>query len=46
MAWEECGSCLNIFRTRDRGHISKTFTNYEVKDWLRKRVKHIGSRCI
>ncbi|KAF7831956.1 uncharacterized protein G2W53_014289 [Senna tora] len=35
-AWEERGSCLNIFRTRNRGRISKTFTNYEAKDSLRK----------
>ncbi|KAF7821013.1 uncharacterized protein G2W53_026468 [Senna tora] len=36
MAWEERGSCLNIFRMINRSQISKTFTNYEVKDLLRK----------
>ncbi|KAF7834968.1 uncharacterized protein G2W53_009827 [Senna tora] len=38
LAWEECGSCLNIFRTTNRGRISETFTNYEAKDSLRKVV--------
>ncbi|KAF7831958.1 uncharacterized protein G2W53_014291 [Senna tora] len=41
MAWEERGSCLNIFRTTNRGRISETFTNYEVKDSLRKSVDHV-----
>ncbi|KAF7834943.1 uncharacterized protein G2W53_009802 [Senna tora] len=36
LAWEERGSCLNIFRTTNRGRISETFTNYEAKDSLRK----------
>ncbi|KAF7834915.1 uncharacterized protein G2W53_009774 [Senna tora] len=36
MAWEERGSCLNIFRTRNRGWISETFMNYEANDLLRK----------
>ncbi|KAF7821055.1 uncharacterized protein G2W53_026510 [Senna tora] len=36
MAWEERGSCLNIFRTRIHGPISETFTNYEAKDLLHK----------
>ncbi|KAF7802632.1 uncharacterized protein G2W53_041743 [Senna tora] len=31
LAWEERGSCLNIFRTTNRGRISETFTNYEAK---------------
>ncbi|KAF7812708.1 uncharacterized protein G2W53_033684 [Senna tora] len=35
LAWEERGSCLNIFRTKNRGRISETFTNYEAKDLLR-----------
>ncbi|KAF7820786.1 uncharacterized protein G2W53_026241 [Senna tora] len=35
LAWDERGSCLNIFRTTNRGRISKTFTNYEAKDLLR-----------
>ncbi|KAF7800604.1 uncharacterized protein G2W53_044973 [Senna tora] len=36
LAWEERGSCPNIFRTTNRGRISETFTNYEAKDLLRK----------
>ncbi|KAF7821006.1 uncharacterized protein G2W53_026461 [Senna tora] len=36
MAWEERGSCLNIFQTRIRSWIPETFTNYEEKDLLRK----------
>ncbi|KAF7820795.1 uncharacterized protein G2W53_026250 [Senna tora] len=46
LAWEECGSYLNIFRTTNCGRISETFTNNEAKDLLRKCVKHVGSRCI
>ncbi|KAF7832072.1 uncharacterized protein G2W53_014405 [Senna tora] len=38
LAWEERGSCLNIFRTTNRGWISESFTNYEAKDLLRKSV--------
>ncbi|KAF7835108.1 uncharacterized protein G2W53_009967 [Senna tora] len=37
LAWEERASCLNIFRTTNRGRISETLTNYEAKDLLRKR---------
>ncbi|KAF7832073.1 uncharacterized protein G2W53_014406 [Senna tora] len=37
LAWEERGSCINVFRTTDRGRISETFTNYEAKDLLRKQ---------
>ncbi|KAF7821052.1 uncharacterized protein G2W53_026507 [Senna tora] len=29
MAWDERGSCLNVFRMKNRGRISETFTNYE-----------------
>ncbi|KAF7839188.1 uncharacterized protein G2W53_007670 [Senna tora] len=36
LAWEDGGSCLNIFRTKNRGRISETFTNSEAKDLLRK----------
>ncbi|KAF7802556.1 uncharacterized protein G2W53_041667 [Senna tora] len=36
LAWEERGSCLNIFRMKNHGRISETFTNYEAKDLLRK----------
>ncbi|KAF7812686.1 uncharacterized protein G2W53_033662 [Senna tora] len=39
LAWEEWGSCLNIFLTTDRGRISETFTNYEAKYLMRKWVK-------
>ncbi|KAF7839193.1 uncharacterized protein G2W53_007675 [Senna tora] len=31
MAWEERGSCINIFRTTNRCRILETFTNYEAK---------------
>ncbi|KAF7832033.1 uncharacterized protein G2W53_014366 [Senna tora] len=41
LAWEEHGSCLNIFRMTNRGQISETFTNYEAKDLLRKSVDHV-----
>ncbi|KAF7820995.1 uncharacterized protein G2W53_026450 [Senna tora] len=41
MAWEERGSCLNIFWKTNRGRISETFTNYEAKDLLRKKVDHV-----
>ncbi|KAF7834984.1 uncharacterized protein G2W53_009843 [Senna tora] len=41
LAWEERESCLNIFRTTNRGLISETFTNYEAKDLLRKSVDHV-----
>ncbi|KAF7812697.1 uncharacterized protein G2W53_033673 [Senna tora] len=37
------GSCLNIFRTTNRGRISETFTNYEAKDLLRKSVDHVST---
>ncbi|KAF7820778.1 uncharacterized protein G2W53_026233 [Senna tora] len=46
LAWEERGSCLNIFQTTNHGQISETFTNYKAKDLLRESVKHVGSRCI
>ncbi|KAF7835086.1 uncharacterized protein G2W53_009945 [Senna tora] len=36
MAWEERGSRLKIFRTTNRGRISKSVTNYEAKQLLRK----------
>ncbi|KAF7834950.1 uncharacterized protein G2W53_009809 [Senna tora] len=41
LAWEERGSCLNIFRTTNRGRISETFTNYDAKDSLRKGVNRV-----
>ncbi|KAF7834729.1 uncharacterized protein G2W53_009588 [Senna tora] len=41
LAWEERGSCLNIFRTTNRERISGTFTYYEAKDLLRKSVDHV-----
>ncbi|KAF7802835.1 uncharacterized protein G2W53_041946 [Senna tora] len=39
LAWEERGSCLNIFQTKNRGRTSKTFTNYEAKDL--RSVDHV-----
>ncbi|KAF7832025.1 uncharacterized protein G2W53_014358 [Senna tora] len=36
LAWEERGSCINIFWMTNRGRISETFTNYEAKYLLRK----------
>ncbi|KAF7834965.1 uncharacterized protein G2W53_009824 [Senna tora] len=41
LAWEERGSCLNIFRTTNRGRISETFANYKAKDLLRNSVDHV-----
>ncbi|KAF7834970.1 uncharacterized protein G2W53_009829 [Senna tora] len=41
LAWEERGSCLNIFRTTNRRRISETFINYEAKGLLRKSVDHV-----
>ncbi|KAF7834960.1 uncharacterized protein G2W53_009819 [Senna tora] len=41
LAWEERGSCVNIFRTTNHGHITETFTNYEAKDLFRKSVDHV-----
>ncbi|KAF7820971.1 uncharacterized protein G2W53_026426 [Senna tora] len=36
MAWDERGSCLNIFQMINRSRIFETITNYEAKDLLRK----------
>ncbi|KAF7812678.1 uncharacterized protein G2W53_033654 [Senna tora] len=44
LAWEECGSCLNIFWMKNYGRILETFTNYEAKDLLREGVKQKPSR--
>ncbi|KAF7832054.1 uncharacterized protein G2W53_014387 [Senna tora] len=41
LAWEECGSCVNIFRTKNHDWISENFTNYEAKDLLRKSADHV-----
>ncbi|KAF7835100.1 uncharacterized protein G2W53_009959 [Senna tora] len=41
LAWEERGSCLNIFRTTNHGWITETFSNYDSKDLLRKSVDHV-----
>ncbi|KAF7834931.1 uncharacterized protein G2W53_009790 [Senna tora] len=47
LAWEERGSCLNIFRTKNRGRISETFTNYEAKYSLRKKLHELrGKRLV
>ncbi|KAF7831957.1 uncharacterized protein G2W53_014290 [Senna tora] len=37
LAWEERGSCLNLFRTTYHAWILETITNYEAKDLLRKQ---------
>ncbi|KAF7802116.1 uncharacterized protein G2W53_041227 [Senna tora] len=36
MAWKKYGSCLNIFRTRNRSRISETYTKYQSNVLLRK----------
>ncbi|KAF7820777.1 uncharacterized protein G2W53_026232 [Senna tora] len=41
LAWEEHGSCLNIFRMNNRDQISEAFTNYEAKDSLRKNFHEL-----
>ncbi|KAF7834995.1 uncharacterized protein G2W53_009854 [Senna tora] len=46
LAWEERGSCLNIFRTKNRGRISESFTNYEAKDLLRKDCHELRGKRI
>ncbi|KAF7821001.1 uncharacterized protein G2W53_026456 [Senna tora] len=43
MAWEERGSCLNIFRKINQCQISETFTNYDAKHLLRKAWENRGS---
>ncbi|KAF7834884.1 uncharacterized protein G2W53_009743 [Senna tora] len=44
MAWEERGSCLNIFWMTNCGRISETFMNYEAKDLLRKNLQELRSK--
>ncbi|KAF7823844.1 uncharacterized protein G2W53_021988 [Senna tora] len=47
MAWEERGSCLNIFWTTNHGQISETFMNYEAKDFLRIILRELrGKRLL
>ncbi|KAF7835167.1 uncharacterized protein G2W53_010026 [Senna tora] len=46
MAWEERGSCFNIFRTTNRGRISETFTNYDVKHLLRKNLHELRGKTL
>ncbi|KAF7800403.1 uncharacterized protein G2W53_045231 [Senna tora] len=43
LAWEERGSCVNIFRMINRGRPPETFTNYEAKALLYKAWKERGS---
>ncbi|KAF7835101.1 uncharacterized protein G2W53_009960 [Senna tora] len=43
LAWEARGSCLNIFRTKNRGRISETITNYEAKVLLRKSGDQVST---
>ncbi|KAF7839189.1 uncharacterized protein G2W53_007671 [Senna tora] len=45
-AWEDRGSCINIFRTTNRGQISETFTNYEEKDFLRKNLHELRGKTL
>ncbi|KAF7834921.1 uncharacterized protein G2W53_009780 [Senna tora] len=42
LAWEERETCLNIFRTTNRGRILETFTNYEAKDLLRNQTRRFA----
>ncbi|KAF7820989.1 uncharacterized protein G2W53_026444 [Senna tora] len=46
MAWEERGSCLNILRKTNHGQISETFTNYEAKDLLRKKLHELRGKTL
>ncbi|KAF7834958.1 uncharacterized protein G2W53_009817 [Senna tora] len=41
LAWEEHGSYINIFWTKNHGRISETFKNYEAKDLLHKSVDYV-----
>ncbi|KAF7835020.1 uncharacterized protein G2W53_009879 [Senna tora] len=41
MAWEDRGSCINIFRTTNRGRMSETFTNFEAKHLFRKHRRSV-----
>ncbi|KAF7834957.1 uncharacterized protein G2W53_009816 [Senna tora] len=41
LAWEERGSCINLFRMTNRGRISEIFTSYEAKDLLHKSVEYV-----
>ncbi|KAF7834914.1 uncharacterized protein G2W53_009773 [Senna tora] len=36
MAWDKCGTCLNMFRMRNHGRNSETFKNCKAKDLSRK----------
>ncbi|KAF7814710.1 Ribonuclease H-like domain containing protein [Senna tora] len=44
LASEERGSCINIFRTKNRGRISETFTSYEAKDLLCKNIHELQGK--
>ncbi|KAF7835085.1 uncharacterized protein G2W53_009944 [Senna tora] len=44
MAWEERGSCLNIFRTINHDRISETFRNYDAKDLLRRNIHELRAK--
>ncbi|KAF7800399.1 uncharacterized protein G2W53_045227 [Senna tora] len=47
LAWLERGSCVKIFRRRNDGRISESFTNHEAKDLLRKNLHELrGKRLI
>ncbi|KAF7832086.1 uncharacterized protein G2W53_014419 [Senna tora] len=45
-AWEERGSCLNIFRMTNRSQISETFSNYKAKDLLRKKLHELRGKIL
>ncbi|KAF7800575.1 uncharacterized protein G2W53_044992 [Senna tora] len=46
MAWEDRGSCLNIFRMTNHGRTSETFTNYDAKDLLRKNLHELLGKTL
>ncbi|KAF7802311.1 uncharacterized protein G2W53_041422 [Senna tora] len=46
MAWDERGSCLNIFRTTNRDRISETFWKYEAKALMRKNIHEVRGKCL
>ncbi|KAF7821054.1 uncharacterized protein G2W53_026509 [Senna tora] len=46
MAWEERGSCLNIFPRGNRGRISEPFTNYEEKHLMGKNLHELRGESL
>ncbi|KAF7823831.1 uncharacterized protein G2W53_021975 [Senna tora] len=45
-AWEEHGSCLNIFQMTNRGWISENFTNYGAKNLLGKNLQELRGKIL